>query len=52
MKPMGAIPAEFRGEVPLVIAGRSVEHWVAAAGDTPLEDTTSTWGPCSGIIAT
>ena len=36
MKPMGAIPAEFRGDVPLTIAGQSAEQWIAAAGDTPL----------------
>ena len=36
MKPMGTIPAEFRGEGPLVIAGKSAEEWVRAAGDTPL----------------
>lgn len=36
MKPMGAIPLEFRGEGPLVIAGRSAEEWIATAGDTPL----------------
>ena len=36
MKPMGALPTEFRGEGPLVIAGRSAEHWIAGAGDTPL----------------
>jgi len=36
MKPMGALPAEFRGEGPLVIAGRSAAQWIADAGDTPL----------------
>lgn len=36
MKPMGALPAEFRGEGPLVIAGRSASQWIAEAGDTPL----------------
>ncbi|MEG3150387.1 pyridoxal-dependent decarboxylase, exosortase A system-associated [Sphingomonas sp. ZT3P38] len=36
MKPMGALPAEFRGEGPLVIAGRSAAHWIDDAGDTPL----------------
>lgn len=36
MKPMGTIPAEFRGEGPLVIAGKSAEGWVVTAGDTPL----------------
>lgn len=35
MKPMGTIPAEFRG-APLQIAGQDAEHWVAVAGDTPL----------------
>jgi diaminopimelate decarboxylase len=33
---MGSIPLEFRGEGPLVIAGRSAEEWIATAGDTPL----------------
>jgi diaminopimelate decarboxylase len=33
---MGSIPLEFRGEGPLVIAGRSAEAWIATAGDTPL----------------
>jgi len=33
---MGAIPLEFRGEGPLVVAGKSAEQWVAIAGDTPL----------------
>jgi len=36
MKPMGALPAEFRGEGPLVIAGRSAAQWIADTGDTPL----------------
>ncbi len=36
MKPMGAIPAEFRGVTPLVIASRSAAEWVEVAGDTPL----------------
>jgi diaminopimelate decarboxylase len=36
MKPMGAIPPEFRGDGPLRIAGKSAEEWVSAAGDTPL----------------
>lgn len=36
MKPMGAIPADFAGEVPLMIAGRSAEDWIAVAGQTPL----------------
>jgi diaminopimelate decarboxylase len=36
MKPMGAIPAEFRGSAPLTIAGRTADEWIAAAGDTPL----------------
>ena len=35
MKPMGALPAEFRGEGPLVIAGRSAAGWIDDAGDTP-----------------
>ncbi|MEG3085827.1 pyridoxal-dependent decarboxylase, exosortase A system-associated [Sphingomonas sp. PB4P5] len=35
MKPMGAIPAAFSREGPLVIGGRSAEAW-AAEGDTPL----------------
>jgi len=35
MKPMGPIPAEFRGP-PLMIAGRDAEGWIAEAGDTPL----------------
>jgi len=36
MKPMGAIPAEFRNEDQLVIAGKSAQEWVTVAGDTPL----------------
>lgn len=36
MKPMGAIPAEFRGEGVLSIAGKTAEEWIAVAGDTPL----------------
>ncbi|MES1970874.1 MAG: pyridoxal-dependent decarboxylase, exosortase A system-associated [Pseudomonadota bacterium] len=36
MKPMGTIPAEFRGSAPLLIAGRRAEDWIADAGDTPL----------------
>lgn len=36
MKPMGTIPAEFRGDGPLAIAGRSAEEWIAVGGDTPL----------------
>ena len=36
MKPMGAIPAEFRGDGPLIIASKTAEAWIAAAGETPL----------------
>ena len=36
MKPMGAIPAEFRGEGPLFIAGKTAGEWIDIAGDTPL----------------
>ena len=36
MKPMGPIPAEFRGERALSIAGQTAEEWIAVAGDTPL----------------
>jgi diaminopimelate decarboxylase len=37
MKPMGVIPAEFRGEDGmLLIGGRRADHLVAEAGDTPL----------------
>ncbi|MES2451874.1 MAG: pyridoxal-dependent decarboxylase, exosortase A system-associated [Pseudomonadota bacterium] len=36
MKPMGAIPAEFRGNGPLQIAGETAEAWIEAAGRTPL----------------
>ena len=36
MKPMGAIPAEFFSEEPLVIGGKYAEEWVGASGDTPL----------------
>lgn len=36
-KPMGAIPPEFAMQAgALTIGGRSAEHWVAQAGDTPL----------------
>jgi len=36
MKPMGAIPAEFRGDGPLTIAGKTAEAWIKQAGETPL----------------
>lgn len=36
MKPMGTIPREFRGDGPLVVAGRTAEEWIQVAGDTPL----------------
>ncbi|MDQ2878778.1 MAG: pyridoxal-dependent decarboxylase, exosortase A system-associated, partial [Pseudomonadota bacterium] len=36
MKPMGAIPAGFAGDRPLMIAGRDADSWIAQAGDTPL----------------
>ena len=35
MKAMGPIPAEFAGDGPLMIAGRTAEDW-AAQGDTPV----------------
>src|SRR3546814_13537798 len=37
MKPMGAIPADFRAEgASLLIGGRSVDDLIAEAGGTPL----------------
>ncbi len=36
MKPMGAIPADFAGSAPLLIAGRPATAWIEQAGDTPL----------------
>ncbi|MBX9796329.1 pyridoxal-dependent decarboxylase, exosortase A system-associated [Sphingomonas sp.] len=36
MKPMGSIPADFRGGETLTIAGRSAEDWIGIAGCTPL----------------
>ncbi len=36
MKPMGAVPADFAGSAPLLIAGRTAEDWITEAGDTPL----------------
>jgi len=36
MKPMGAIPPDFAGAAPLLIAGRPASAWIEQAGDTPL----------------
>ncbi|HSI18987.1 MAG TPA: pyridoxal-dependent decarboxylase, exosortase A system-associated [Sphingomonas sp.] len=36
MKPMGAIPPDFSGSAPLLIAGRTATSWIEQAGDTPL----------------
>lgn len=37
MKPMGSIPSAFLSEDGMLrIGGRTAEHWVALAGDTPL----------------
>ena len=36
MKPMGAIPPDFAGATPLLIAGRPAVAWIEQAGDTPL----------------
>jgi diaminopimelate decarboxylase len=33
---MGTIPTEFRGDAPLIIAGKTAEEWIQVAGDTPL----------------
>ena len=36
MKPMGAIPPDFAGSAPLLIAGRPATAWIEQAGGTPL----------------
>ena len=36
MKPMGAIPPDFAGSAPLLIAGRTAMAWIEQAGDSPL----------------
>src|SRR3569832_1107406 len=36
LKPMGAIPPDFAGSAPLLIAGRTAMAWIEQAGDSPL----------------